>query len=103
MKYDELMSAGGEAVHVRHCHHCHRTVHDTVHTRLQYRVDFYALHTGETEPTNLFNPKDGSTMTVRKLVRPYDYFTCVDCYRLPAVQEERERLFRPETTAEPTA
>jgi hypothetical protein len=97
------MNAAGETAHARHCHHCHRIVHDTVHTRLDYRVGFYSLHTGDTEPASLFNPKDGSTMVVRRLIRPCEYFTCVDCYRLPAVLEERERLFRPEAFAAPEA
>lgn len=75
-------------------------MHETRHTRTSYQVDFYALHTGDTEPVAVYDPRDGTTITVQRLVRPFDVFTCAECYPQPQVQAERERLFRPERAAE---
>ncbi|MBI3783199.1 MAG: hypothetical protein HY270_07345 [Deltaproteobacteria bacterium] len=71
-------------------------VRDTVHTRTGYRVDFYGLHTGDVEPVQMQHGDEGETITILRLIRPYEVFTCVDCYAQADVQEERERLFRPE-------
>lgn len=92
------MSVDGEACHGRRCHHCGRAVHETVHTRSAYRVDFYALHTGDTEPVTLVDPDDGSSTTVLRLTRPFEFFTCAQCYQRPTVRAERDRLFRQEGT-----
>jgi hypothetical protein len=88
---------------VRRCHHCGRVVRDTVHKRESYWVDYYALFTGDTEPVTISDPRDGSSRTVRHVVRPFEVFTCSECYRQPAVRAERERLFRPEQAAEADA
>ena len=85
---------------VRRCHHCGGEVAETVHTRTIYRVGYYSLHTGDVEPVELIREDDPSTViTVLRLIRPYDVFTCVRCYSDPAVRGERERLFRPELAA----
>ena len=79
------------------CTHCGREVTETMHTRASYRVDYYALHTGDVEPMTLA-PTDDSRplLTVFKLLRASDVLTCVDCYRQPQVRQQRELLFRPE-------
>ncbi|MCK6556801.1 hypothetical protein L6Q96_19820 [Candidatus Binatia bacterium] len=85
------------------CSHCGRHVAGTTHTRTTYRVDYYALHTGEVEPVLVQRPDDPDrTVTVLRLVRPIDVYTCVDCYAQPAVRVERERRFRPEVAGEAT-
>src|SRR5262245_42605851 len=79
------------------CNHCGREVTETVHTRSSYRVDYYALHTGEVEPVTL--PRADETaplVTVFKLLRASEVVTCAECYRRPDVRAEREILFRPE-------
>lgn len=79
------------------CHSCGRDVVETVHTRVAYRVGYYALHTGDVEPTTMARPDDPSEqVTVLRLVRPIEVYTCVDCYRQPSVRSERDLLFRPE-------
>jgi hypothetical protein len=79
------------------CNHCGREVAETVHTRSAYRVDYYALHTGEVEPTTMPSRDDASqVITVLKLLRPSDIVTCADCYRQPSIRNARELLFRPE-------
>jgi len=79
------------------CDHCGRDVTETVHTRSSYRVDYYALHTGEVEPVAIRRGDDTMpAVTVLKLVRPTNVVTCADCYRRPGVRVERESLFRPE-------
>ena len=62
-----------------------------------------ALTTGT--PVTISDPHDGSSNTVLRLVRPFEVFTCSECYRQPQVQAERERLFRPEEASndEPVA
>lgn len=92
------MDAGGSDYRAGRCHNCGRPVDETVHTRSTYRVGFYALHTGEVEPVRVARPDDGATITVLRLVRPFEVLTCADCYRQPSVRAERERLFRPELT-----
>ena len=79
------------------CNHCGREVRETAHTRSSYRVDYYALHTGEVEPVVLGRGDDADAVTtVLRILRPYEVFTCVDCYAQPRVRSEREHLFRPE-------
>lgn len=79
------------------CSHCGRELAETMHTRASYRVDYYALHTGDVEPMTMA-PTDESAplVTFFKLLRPSDVLTCVDCYQQPQVRRERELLFRPE-------
>ena len=92
------MSAGGPASRAPlRCSHCGREVSGTTHTRADYHVDYYALHTGEVEPVAVHAPDDPEhTLIVLRLIRPIDVYTCVDCFAEPAVRSERERRFRPE-------
>ena len=84
----------------RRCHHCGGEVAETVHTRTTYRVGYYSLHTGDVEPVELIREDEpGTVITVLRLIRPYDVFTCAHCYRDPDVRGARERLFRPELDA----
>ncbi len=84
------------------CHHCGREVAETTHTRSTYRVDYYALHTGDVEPTTMARSDDpGDLITVMRLVRAVEVFTCVDCYQQPSVRRARELLFRTELSAAP--
>ena len=84
------------------CHHCGRELAETMHSRSTYQVDYYALHTGDVEPTTMARSDDpADLMTVMRLVRAFEVFTCVDCYRQPAVRRERELLFRTELQAVP--
>jgi hypothetical protein len=84
-----------------HCHHCGREVGETTHSRTAYRVDYYALHTGDVEPATISRRDDPTTLvTVLRLVRAIEVLTCADCYRQPGVRRERELLFRPEVAPE---
>src|SRR5436309_11627683 len=90
----------GATVHSKtalRCSHCGREVTETVHTRSSYRVDYYALHTGEVEPVTMARGDETMPLvTVLKLLRPSEVVTCADCYRRADVRAERESLFRPE-------
>ena len=91
-----MSGADGTKTHLR-CHHCGREVAETTHTRSAYRVDYYALHTGDVEATTIARSDDpGDVVTVMRLIRAVEIFTCVDCYRQPRVRRERELLFRSE-------
>lgn len=75
---------------------------ETTHTRSAYRVDYYMLHTGDVEATTMARSDDpNDVVTVMRLVRAVEIFTCVDCYRRPPVRRERERLFRSELQGAP--
>ena len=82
------------------CDHCGRAVRETKHTRSSYRVDYYVLHTGDVQPSTLMTDDERRSITFQKLVRVVDVITCVDCYRDPAVQRQREERFRPEVLTE---
>lgn len=85
------------------CHYCGREVSETMHTRSSYRVDYYGLHTGDVEPATISRRDDPTeVVTVLRLIRPAEVWTCADCYRQPHVRRNREVLFRPELIA-PTA
>jgi hypothetical protein len=76
------------------CYHCGREVFGTVHTQRDFKVDFYLLHTGETEWEFLFNPRqDAPPLKYRKLIRPIDVFTCVQCYARPEIRQILEDDF----------
>lgn len=91
------MSGAAASRATPHCHHCGRPVSETVHTRIDYRVDYYTLHTGDAEPVTLARADDAvPPVTVWRLLRGVEIVTCADCYRRPAVRRERETLFRPE-------
>ena len=78
------------------CDHCGRAVNETIHTRSSYRVDYYELHTGPVETATLRHGEDGPVQIYQRLLVAVRVVTCNDCYQNPAVQEERERRFRPE-------
>jgi hypothetical protein len=91
-----MLAADGTRTPLR-CHHCGREVAETVHTRSTYRVDYYTLHTGDVEPATMARSDDPTdVVTVMRLLRAIEIFTCVDCYRQPAVRRARELLFRTE-------
>lgn len=95
-----MTQAEGGRVSLR-CHHCGKEVSETVHTRSTYRVGYYALHTGEVEPASVPRHDDPTeVVTVLRLIRPIEVFTCADCYRQPQVRRERELLFRAESAAD---
>jgi hypothetical protein len=78
------------------CAHCGRIVHETVHTRSSYVVDYYELHTGPVEEGTFRHGEDGPVQVYQRLLAPELVISCRDCYRQPAVQNEREQRFRPE-------
>lgn len=78
------------------CDHCGRAVRGTQHTRTDYRVDYYALHSGRGEPCALVGDYGHHDASYIRLLDHYDVISCAQCYRLPAVQAERERRFHPE-------
>jgi hypothetical protein len=78
------------------CNHCGRSVKETSHTRSSYQVDYYSLHTGDVEPLVVRVDEDEPPVTFQRLVNSVEVVTCVNCYRDPVVQQERERRFRPE-------
>ena len=82
------------------CSHCGRAVRETLHTRDSWRVDYYLLHTGDVEQTTLVRDEWGGAVSFLKLIRPEDVITCADCYRDPAVRDQREERFRPELHSE---
>lgn len=67
-----------------------------MHTRTGYRVDYYELHTGSVEEATYRRGEDGPVQVYQRLLVPELVITCADCYRQPAVQDEREQRFRPE-------
>ena len=87
------------SAHGPRCDHCGRPVHGTRHTRTDYRVDHYALHSGHGEIYEIVGDYDHHDTTYVRLVDHYGVVSCAECYPLPAVQEERERRFRPESVA----
>lgn len=94
------MSAVGAGKVSLHCTHCGRPVGETIHTRSTYAVDYYALHTGVVEPMTIQRSDEPyGSLTVLKLIAPRTVVTCADCYRQPAIRDERDLLFRPERPA----
>ncbi|MBX3025648.1 hypothetical protein KF840_12145 [bacterium] len=85
--------------HPLRCTHCGRPVRGTQHTRTDYRVDYYALHGGHGEVCALVGDFAHHDTTFIRLLDHYEVISCAECYPLPAVQAERERLFRPEAGA----
>ena len=79
----------------RRCDHCGRAVRETQHTRTTYRVDYYAMHTGDGEWTS-FKSDDGEAIAYVRLLNTVEINTCSDCYRNPDVLLERDRRFRTE-------
>jgi hypothetical protein len=76
------------------CSHCGREVFGTVHTQKTFKVDFYLLHTGETEWEFFVSRKpDVPPLRYRKLIRPIDVLTCVQCYARPEIRQILEDDF----------
>jgi hypothetical protein len=76
------------------CYHCGREVFGTLHTQRTFKVDFYLLHTGQTELEFFFNPKqDAPPLKYRRLIHPIDVFTCVQCYARPEIRRLLEDDF----------
>ncbi len=72
------------------CFHCGKEVRETIHTQKSYRVEYYLLHTGDTEWAFFINPKE-NVLPLRylKLTNPVDIITCIQCH---ARGEIRQRL-----------
>lgn len=80
-----------------HCDSCGRPVSETTHTRSDYRVDFYSMHTGEVEESSMSVDDGDRSVVYQKLIRPVEILTCADCYRDPKKRPRLDREFRPET------
>lgn len=78
------------------CDHCGRPVHETLHTRTSYRVDYYTLHSGHGELCTTAADDRQHALTYVRLLDRFDVITCSDCYRQAAIQTERNRQFQPE-------
>lgn len=94
-------AAVDEASSELRCTHCGRRVRETIHTRTSYEVDYYDMHAGQTETVTFRRSEDGPEVVYQRLIAPEFIITCRDCYRDPAVQDEREHRFRPELGAQP--
>lgn len=76
------------------CSHCGREVQETRHLPKAYRVDYYRLHTGQTEWTALRNPQeDAPSLYYLKLTQPLDIISCTDCYGNPQIRRRLEDGF----------
>jgi hypothetical protein len=76
------------------CFHCGRDVRETTHRQKSYKVDYYLLHTGYTEPAFFINTKlDAPPYRYLKLIQAVDIITCVECYARPQIREQLEEDF----------
>jgi hypothetical protein len=76
------------------CFHCGREVRETSHTQKRYNVDYYRLHTGNTEWEFFINPKqDAPPLRYLKLTQPVDILTCVQCYARAEIRQELDDDF----------
>jgi hypothetical protein len=76
------------------CSHCGKEVRETVHWQKSYRVDYYLLHTGQTEWAFFTNLKeDAQPLRYLKLTQPIDIITCVRCYAYPEIQQRLDDDF----------
>jgi len=70
------------------CFHCGRQVRETTHRQKSYHVEYYRLHTGNTEWDFFINPRqDALPHRYLKLTQPIDIFTCVGCYARPDIRQ----------------
>jgi len=77
-----------------YCYHCGRAVRETTHTQKRYKVDYYLLHTGETEWAFFTSLKeDAPTLRYLKLTHPTDIITCVQCYTEPQIKQRLDDDF----------
>ena len=79
-----------------HCDHCGRPVRETQHTRSAYTVDYYSVRGGNGEVCSFIGDDGQRGAMYVKLLDPREVTTCVQCYRQPSVQAERDRCFQPE-------
>jgi hypothetical protein len=71
------------------CFHCGREVRETTHTQKSYRVDYYLLHTGNSEWSFFINPKqDAPPLRYLRLTQPVNIITCVQCYEQPNIRQK---------------
>jgi hypothetical protein len=85
----------GETAHALRCSHCGREVDETWHTRSDYRVDYYVLHTGDSEFAAVRRTADeGDAEVYERLVSATDVVTCRQCYRLPVVRTRWLRWYK---------
>jgi hypothetical protein len=64
-------------------------VHETTHTQKSYRVDYYLLHTGNSEWSFFINPKqDAPPLRYLRLIQPVNIITCVQCYEQPYIRQK---------------
>jgi len=79
------------------CSHCGREVKPTLHSATPpggYRVDYYALLTGDCELISIKNPRNESeTLKFYKLTNPRHVISCADCLSRPEIQDQIEALF----------
>ena len=76
------------------CTHCGREVRETIHRQKSYKVDYYLLHTGETEWAFFTNSKeDALPFRYLKLTQPIDIITCVQCYAYPEIRQRLDDDF----------
>ena len=76
------------------CFHCGREVRETVHRQKSCRVDYYRLHTGQTEWDFFLNPRqDSAPIRYLKLTQPIDIFTCMACYARPDIRQRLDDDF----------
>src|SRR5437016_12319858 len=70
------------------CFHCGRQVRETTHRQKSYHVDYYRLHTGNTEWDIFINPRqDALPHRYLKLTQPLDILTYVGCYDRPDIRK----------------
>ncbi len=96
-----MIAQGPLSVHgpALRCDHCGRPVHETIHTRTGYRVDYYSLHTGPVELARI-STDNGEPVEFQRLLSRVEVVTCAECYLDEAVQRTREERFRPERTGD---
>ena len=76
------------------CFHCGREVRETTHRQKSYKVDYYLLHTGNTEWAFFTKPnQDALSLRYLKLTQPIDIFTCVQCYATPDIRQRLDADF----------
>jgi len=79
------------------CSHCGREVKPTRHSASSeggYRVDYYALLTGDCEPITIKNPRDESVdLSFFQLKNPRWVISCADCLSRPEIQKQIADLF----------
>jgi len=76
------------------CFHCGREVRETSHRQKSYRVDYYRLHTGQTEWDFFLNPKqDATPIRYLKLTQPIEILTCTACYARPEIRQRLDDDF----------